>query len=70
MRNDINIMFHQTLNKTFKLVTLSASLFLSSNWAQANEFFTHPNYFAFKQKAMNTYGLSSEQVDAESYRRA
>ena len=64
MRNDINIMFHQTLNKTFKLVTLSASLFLSSNWAQANEFFTHPNYFAFKQKAMNTYGLSSEQVDA------
>jgi membrane-bound lytic murein transglycosylase B len=43
---------------------LSASLFVSSNWAQANEFYTHPNYFAFKQKAMTTYGLSSEQIDA------
>ncbi len=57
-------MFHPKLNNTFKFLTLSASLFLSSNWAQANEFYTHPNYFAFKQKAMTTYGLSSEQIDS------
>ena len=57
-------MFHPKLNNTFKFLTLSASLFLSSNWAQANEFYTHPNYFAFKQKAMSTYNLTSEQIDA------
>ena len=57
-------MFLPNLNKTFKLLGLSASLFVSSNWAQANEFYTHPNYFAFKQKAMSTYNLTSEQIDA------
>ena len=43
-------------------MTLSASLFLSSNWAQANEFYNDPNYANFKQKTMSTYGLSREQV--------
>ncbi len=27
-------------------------------------FVTHPNYLNFKQKAMSTYGLSGEQIDA------
>ena len=57
-------MFLPNLNNTFRLLALTASLFLSSNWAQANDFYTHPNYLAFKQKAMTTYGLSSEQIDA------
>ena len=57
-------MFLPNLNNTFRLLALTASLFLSSNWAQANDFYTHPNYIAFKQKAMTTYGLSSEQIDA------
>lgn len=32
--------------------------------AFANDFITHPNYPAFKFKTMQTYGLTSEQVDA------
>ena len=56
-------MLQLQLNKTIKLMALSASLFLSCNWVQANEFYAHPNYFAFKQKAMSQYALSGEQVD-------
>ena len=51
--------FHKTLN----FLTLSASLFLTSHWAQANEFSLHPDYAAFKQKVIDTYHLSDEQVD-------
>ena len=50
-------MLQLQLNKTIKLMALSASLFLSCNWVQANEFYAHPNYFAFKQKAMSQYAL-------------
>ncbi|HQZ60101.1 MAG TPA: lytic murein transglycosylase B [Acinetobacter sp.] len=57
-------MLHPLFNKTFRFLAVSASLFFSANWAQANEFYAHPNYFSFKQKAMTTYGLSSEQIDA------
>lgn len=56
-------MLNNTLNKTVRFLSLSAGLFLSCNWVHANEFYSHPNYSAFKQKTMSTYGLSSEQVD-------
>ncbi|WP_407641523.1 lytic murein transglycosylase B [Acinetobacter tianfuensis] len=34
-----------------------------TSFCQANDFQSNPNYFNFKQKTMQTYGLTAEQVD-------
>ncbi|MDO7534949.1 lytic murein transglycosylase B [Acinetobacter pittii] len=57
-------MLSQHLNKTLKMLALCTGLFSTSHFAQANDFATHPDYLNFKQKTMNTYGLSNDQVDA------
>ena len=57
-------MLSQFVNKTLKVLALFTGLISTSHFAQANDFVTHPNYLNFKQKAMSTYGLSGEQVDA------
>lgn len=46
-----------------KQLTLTTILTAFIHTAFANDFATHPNYFAFKQKTMQNYGLSSEQID-------
>ncbi len=57
-------MLSQSINKTLKALALCTGLVSTSHFAQANDFVNDPNYLNFKQKAMNTYGLSSVQVDA------
>lgn len=39
------------------------SLMTLSGFAFANDFMNYPTYSAFKQKTMQTYGLSAEQID-------
>lgn len=46
-----------------KQLALTTILTAFIHTAFANDFATHPNYFAFKQKTMQNYGLSSEQID-------
>ncbi len=46
-----------------KPLMLAALFTTSLGSAFANDFITHPNYPAFKQKTMQTYGLSAQQVD-------
>ena len=48
--------------KITKVVVCAAAVSLTS-FAQANDFYTHPNYQNFKLKTMQTYGLSEQQID-------
>ncbi|WP_139852626.1 lytic murein transglycosylase B [Acinetobacter pullicarnis] len=47
-----------------KNVTLCVAAFSFSSFSQANDFAQNPQYDAFKAKTMQTYGLSSQQVDS------
>lgn len=49
--------------KKFKRLTLIAGAFSITSFCQANEFQSNPQYNTFKQKTMQTYGLSEAQVD-------
>ncbi|CAB1214713.1 lytic murein transglycosylase B [Acinetobacter bouvetii] len=55
----LNLNFY---NKVKHLPLILGALSIS-NFCQANDFYNHPSYNNFKQKTMQTYGLSSEQVD-------
>lgn len=56
-------MLNLVLKKPFKQFLIMSSLFLTASCSQANDFITDPNYQSFKQKTMNTYGLTSDQID-------
>lgn len=49
-------------NRIKRLPLLLGALSITS-FCQANDFYNHPSYSSFKQKTMQTYGLSAEQVD-------
>ncbi|MDK1682939.1 MULTISPECIES: lytic murein transglycosylase B [Acinetobacter] len=49
-------------NKIKRLPLLLGALSITS-FCQANDFYNQPAYNSFKQKTMQTYGLSGEQVD-------
>ncbi|MCT8088859.1 lytic murein transglycosylase B [Acinetobacter sp. C_4_1] len=49
-------------NRIKRLPLLLGALSITS-FCQANDFYSHPSYNSFKQKTMQTYGLSAEQVD-------
>lgn len=55
----LNIQFY---NKIKRLPLILGALSFTS-FCQANDFNTHPSYNSFKQKTMQSYGLSAEQVD-------
>lgn len=50
--------------KQYSSILAGFGLALSSLSIQANEFQYHPNYASFKQKTMQTYGLSAQQIDS------
>lgn len=56
-------MLNLVLNKPFKQLLIMSSLFITASCSQANDFITDPNYQSFKQKTMNTYSLTSDQID-------
>ncbi|WP_130802883.1 lytic murein transglycosylase B [Acinetobacter ihumii] len=56
-------MLKLVLQKPLKQFCLFSGLFAAAVCANANEFINTPNYLAFKQKTMNQYGLSAEQID-------
>jgi len=48
----------------FKNVTLCVAAFSFSSFSQANDFSQNPQYESFKNKTMQNYGLTSEQIDS------
>ena len=55
-------MYKHFYNK-LKIIPLLAAALSMTSFCQANDFQSNPNYFNFKQKTMQTYGLTAEQVD-------
>jgi len=55
-------MYKHFYNK-LKCIPLVATALSMTSFCQANDFQSNPNYFNFKQKTMQTYGLTAEQVD-------
>lgn len=55
----LNLNFY---NKVKRLPLLIGALSITS-FCQANDFASHPDYYSFKHKTMQNYGLSAEQVD-------
>lgn len=56
--------FKFRLHHKMSTLLLSATLLTTTSIStQANEFLYHPEYAQFKQKTMQTYGLSAEQID-------
>ena len=56
-------MFNSHFYKKFKVLALLAGTFSVTSFCQANDFQNNPQYANFKQKTMQTYQLSAEQVD-------
>jgi membrane-bound lytic murein transglycosylase B len=56
----LNAYFYKKLKPLFFIATASLGL---STTTYANDFLYHPAYPAFKQKTMQTYGLSEQQID-------
>lgn len=56
-------MWLKKLNKIGQHITILSTAFLCISFCQANDFINAPNYDAFKQNAMQKYGLSSDQID-------
>lgn len=50
-----------------KLITTVCLAGATISSAYANDFLQHPNYPAFKQKTMQSYGLTAQQVDNAMY---
>lgn len=44
-------------------IAFITSAFTATSFCQANDFYNDPNYNNFKNKTMQTYGLTAEQVD-------
>lgn len=57
----LNAYFYKKLKPLFYLAASSLAL---TSAAYANDFLYHPQYPAFKQKTMQTYGLSEQSIDA------
>jgi membrane-bound lytic murein transglycosylase B len=55
----LNFNFYNKI-KHFSLICGAFSL---TSFCQANDFYHHPSYNSFKQKTMQTYGLTAQQVD-------
>ena len=49
--------------KKFTKIALCAVAVSLTSFAQANDFYAHPNYQNFKLKTMQTYGLTEQQID-------
>lgn len=49
--------------KLQSLALMGAALSLTSFTSQANDFQLHPEYASFKQKTMQSYGLTAQQID-------
>ena len=47
-----------------KQLTLVATLAISAQYSGANDFSVDPQYYAFKQKTMQQYALSEQQIDS------
>ena len=56
-------MFKLDFYNKLKRVSLLIGAFSITSFCQANDFQQHPSYASFKQKTMQTYGLSEAQVD-------
>lgn len=56
-------MFTFGLLQKVKNITFCAAAFSLTSFCQANDFASNPEYNNFKAKTMQTYGLSSEQID-------
>lgn len=56
-------MLKRDVYKKLKRISLLCAAFSISSFCQANDFQNHPSYANFKQKTMQTYGLSNEQID-------
>lgn len=56
-------MLNTQLSSKLKRLTLAFATFTVTSFCQANDFYTHPSYSNFKNKTMQTYGLTGEQVD-------
>ncbi|MCO8080913.1 lytic murein transglycosylase B [Acinetobacter lwoffii] len=50
--------------KKFKQLSIALTAFGLSSLSLANDFQYHPSYASFKQNAMQSYGLSAQQVDS------
>ena len=56
-------MFNLDFYNKLKRLSLLIGAFSITSFCQANDFQNHPSYASFKQKTMQTYGLSAAQVD-------
>ena len=56
-------MTHLSIYKKLKRLSLLIGTFSVTSFCQANDFATDPQYSSFKQKTMQSYGLTAEQVD-------
>lgn len=56
-------MFNPQLWKKIRNIGLCSAALSFTSFCQANDFSKHPDYETFKQKTMQTYGLTAMQVD-------
>lgn len=56
-------MLKNTVVYKLRNIGLATSAFFLSSFSQANDFINDPNYNNFKIKTMQTYGLTSQQID-------
>lgn len=56
-------MLKTLISSKFKRLSLALATFTMTSFCQANDFSNHPSYNTFKNKTMQTYGLSGEQID-------
>lgn len=56
-------MLKTLISSKFKRLSLALATFTMTSFCQANDFSNHPSYNNFKNKTMQTYGLSGEQID-------
>ncbi|AMW79323.1 lytic murein transglycosylase B [Acinetobacter sp. TGL-Y2] len=56
-------MLNTLISHKFRRLSLVLATFTVTSFCQANDFYSHPSYNNFKNKTMQTYGLSAEQVD-------
>lgn len=56
-------MLHTHIYKKFKRLSLVLASVSLGTLANANDFATHPQYAPFKQKTMQQYGLTEQQID-------
>lgn len=57
-------MINPQLWKKIRHISLATVALSFTSFCQANDFYTHPQYQSFKQKTMQTYGLTEIQIDS------